>query len=457
MCPPTFRGRARSFSRLGPFPYQAGLAAKACSKCREWASQPACASTILAALARRAYRRPVTEADIAGLMVFFDDGRADGGFESGIEMAVRRLLVSPEFLFRTEADPADITPDTNYPVSDLELASRLSFFLWSSIPDDELLDLADRGRLRQPVVLEQQVRRMLADRRSHAIVENLVGQWLFLRNVPALGPDPYKDPDFDESLRRALRRETELFFGSVMRDDRSVVELLDADYTFLNERLARHYDIPFVHGDHFRRVTLPEGSPRGGLLGQGSILSVTSHPNRTSPVVRGKWILENILGVSPPAPPPDVPELDEPEHLATAVSMRDRMVAHRANPACAGCHRMMDPLGLALEHFDQAGRWRSVEESFDSRSASFVPIDTSGVLPDGTAFEGAVGLRAVLVRRADRFVATLTEKLLTYALGRGLESYDMPAVRAITRDAARDDHSFSSLVLGLLNFACDHG
>ena len=410
-----------------------------------------CAATIVSALARRAYRRPATDADVAGLLRFYEAGRADGGFESGIEMAVRRLLVSPEFLFRTESDPANITPDTTYRVSDLELASRLSFFLWSSIPDDELLDLAARATLHQPAVLEQQVRRMLGDSRSHAIVDNFVGQWLLLRNLPALGPDPYKDPDFDESLRWALRRETELFFESIMREDRSVIDLLNADYTFLNERLARHYGMPFVHGDHFRRVTLPDGSVRGGLLGQGSILSVTSQPNRTSPVVRGKWILENILGVSPPAPPPDVPELDEPERVATAVTMRARMAAHRANPACASCHRMMDPLGLALENFDQAGRWRVVEESFDSRSASFVPIDTSGVLPDGTTFEGAIGLRSVLVGRSDRFVATMTEKLLTYALGRGLEFYDMPAVRAIAREAARDDHRFSSLVLGVVN------
>ena len=410
-----------------------------------------CAATIVSNLARRAYRRPVTDTDVAGLVRSFEEGQAEGGFDAGIEMAIRRLLVSPEFLFRTESDPPHVAPDTPYRISDLELASRLSFFLWSSVPDDELLDLASRGTLHDPAVLEQQTRRMLADPRSHAIVENFVGQWLFLRNVPALGPDPYKDPDFDESLRRALRRETELFFESITREDRSVVELLNANYTFLNERLARHYDIPFVYGDHFRRVTLPEGSPRRGLLGQGSILSVTSHPNRTSPVVRGKWILENILGVSPPAPPPDVPELEEPEHVATAVSMRDRMVAHRANPACAASHRMMDPLGLALENFDQAGRWRVVEESFDSRSASFVPIDTSGALPDGTTFKGATGLQRALVGRSDRFVATLTEKLLTYALGRGLEFYDMPAVRAITRDAASDDHRFSSLVLGIVN------
>ena len=291
---------------------------------------------------------------------------------------------------------------------------------------------------------------MLADPRSQAIVDNFVSQWLFLRNVAALRPDPYKDPDFDESLRRALRRETELFFESILHEDRSVVDLLKADYTFLNERLAEHYGIPFVKGSHFRRVALPDGSVRGGLLGQGSILSVTSQPNRTSPVLRGKWILENILGVSPPDPPPDVPELEEQETVPTAVTMRARMESHRANPTCASCHRMMDPLGFALENFDQAGRWRTVEESFDSRSASFASIDASGTLPDGTVFEGAAGLRDVLVSRSDRFVATMTEKLLTYALGRGLEFYDMPTVRAIAREARRDDHRFSSLVLGVV-------
>ena len=423
--------------------------------CRPVDSQDdaACADTILTTLARRAYRRPVGETDVAALRRFYEEGRVEGGFESGVETALRRLLVSPEFLFRTEADPTDIAPNTNYQISDLELASRLSFFIWSSIPDDTLLTLAGRGTLREPAVLEQQVRRMLADSRSQAIVDNFVGQWLFLRNVAALGPDPYKDPDFDESLRLALRRETELFFESLIREDRSVVELLAADYAFVNERLAEHYGIPFVKGDHFRRVALPAGSVRGGLLGQGSILAVTSQPNRTSPVSRGKWILENILGVSPPEPPADVPDLDEQEHVATAVTMRQRMETHRANPACASCHRMMDPLGLALENFDQAGRWRTVEESFDSRSASFVPIDASGALPDGTVFVGASGLRHVLLRRSDRFVTTMTEKMLTYALGRGLEHYDMPAVRAITREAADDAYRFSSLVLGVVRSA----
>jgi len=419
------------------------------------ADEARCAAAILSTLARRAYRRPALEADVMALLRFYEEGRAEDSFEAGIEMAIRRLLVSPEFLFRTEADPTDIAPNTDYPISDLELASRLSFFLWSSIPDDELLDLAERGTLRDPRVLERQVRRMLADPRSRSLVDNFVGQWLFLRNVAALRPDPYKDPDFDESLRRALRRETELLFDSIIREDRDVVELLATNYTFLNERLAEHYGIPFVKGDHFRRVSLPAGSVRGGLLGQGSILAVTSQPNRTSPVLRGKWILENVLGVSPPEPPPDVPELEEHDSVTTAVTMRERMEAHRANPACASCHRMMDPLGLALENFDQAGRWRIVEESFDSRAASFVPIDASGVLPDGTAFDGADGLRRVLLNRSDRFVATMTEKLLTYALGRGLEHYDMPAVRAIAREAVGQDggHRFSSLVLGVVTSA----
>ena len=409
-----------------------------------------CADAILATLARRAYRRPVDDVVLEQLRRFYERGRAEGSFESGIEMALRRLLVSPEFLFRTEADPNGIAPGANYRVSDLELASRLSFFLWSSIPDDQLLNLAERGELRNPEVLEEQVRRMLVDPRSQAIVDNFVGQWLLLRNVSALGPDPYKDPDFDESLRRALRRETELLFRSIIDEDRSVVDLIAADYTFLNERLAEHYDIQFVKGDHFRRVALPAGSARGGLLGQGSILSVTSQPDRTSPVLRGKWILENLLGVSPPAPPPDVPDLAELGSGAAALTMRERMGEHRANPVCASCHRMMDPLGLALENFDHAGRWRALEESFDSRSASFIRIDATGALPDGTEFDGADGLRNVLLDRSDRFVATMLEKLLVYALGRGLESYDMPAVRTIARDAAKDEHRFSALIIGVV-------
>lgn len=413
--------------------------------------EDSCAKSILSNLAQRAYRRPATEADVAGLMSFYQAARVDADFESGIEMAIRRLLVSPEFLFRIELEPENIAPGSNYEVSDLGLASRLSFFLWSSIPDQELLELANSSSLHRPEVLAQQVQRMLADPRSQAIVENFVGQWLYLRNVAAVAPDPYKDPDFDNSLREALRHETELFFESIIRENRSVVELLDANYTFLNERLAKHYDIPFVYGDHFRRVTLPAGSIRGGLLGQGSVLAVTSHANRTSPVVRGKWILENILGSPPPPPPPDVPDLEEEEGVSIAKTMRERMAMHRANPVCASCHQMMDPLGLALENFDQAGRWRVVEESFDSRIASYTAIDTVGSLPDGTPFDGPLELRRVLMERSDNFITAFTEKLLTYALGRGIEHYDMPAIRHIISESASDDYTFTALVLGVVN------
>ena len=411
--------------------------------------EPACARTILSTLTRRAYRRPVTAADLEGPLRFYERGHAAGGFEAGIELAIRRLLVSPEFLFRTEADPPDIDLDV-YGVSDVELASRLSFFLWSSIPDDELLDLATQGRLRDPVVLETQVRRMLADRRSQALVDNFAGQWLYLRNVPALTPDLYTYPDFNEGLRRAMKRETELFFEHIMREDRSVLDLLAADYTFLNESLARHYGIPGVYGDTFRRVALPEGSVRGGLLGQASILAVTSLANRTSPVVRGKWILENILGSPPPEPPADVPPLpEETGDGPAAMTMRERIAEHRRNPVCASCHSQMDPLGLGLENFDSTGRWREVEVTGDARAASFAPIDSSGAFPDGTAFNTVPELKQALMARSDRFVATMTEKLLTYALGRGVEHYDAPAVRAIAREAARSDYRLSALVLGV--------
>ena len=418
----------------------------------------ACAKTILSTLTRRAYRRPVTAADLAGPLRFYEQGHATGGFEAGIELGIRRLLVSPEFLFRTEADPPAVASGARspggdlevYDVSDVELASRLSFFLWSSIPDDELLDLATQGRLRDPVVLETQVRRMLADSRSQALVDNFVGQWLYLRNVPALTPDLYTYPDFNEGLRRAMKRETELFFEHIMREDRSVLDLLTADYTFLNESLARHYGVPNVYGDTFRRVALPQGSVRGGLLGQASILAVTSLANRTSPVVRGKWILENILGSPPPEPPADVPPLaEETGDGPAAMTMRQRIAEHRENPVCASCHSQMDPLGLGLENFDSTGRWREVEATGDARAASFAPIDSSGAFPDGTEFNTVPELKQALMARSDRFVATMTEKLLTYALGRGLEYYDAPAVRAIAREAARSDYRLSALVLGV--------
>jgi hypothetical protein len=407
------------------------------------AKEAACADTILTDLARRAYRRPVTEADLATLRPFYDAGRAEGGFDTGIQRALERLLVSPQFLLRVERDPASIAPNKNYRISDLELASRLSFFLWSSLPDDDLLDVATRGQLRDPAVLEKQVRRMLADARSRALVNNFAGQWLYVRNVAALGPDLDVFPDFDESLRQAFETETELFVDSMLREDRSVFELLTANYTFVNERLARHYGIPNVYGSHFRRVMVSDDARRG-LLGQGSILAVTAHPDRTSPVLRGKWVLENLLGTPPPPPPPNVPGLRNTNASGKLLSMRERMVQHRSSPVCAGCHSMMDPPGFSLEQFDGVGRQRIVDDTFK-------PIDVSGALPDGTTFEGVVGLRRALLSRSERFANTLTEKLLTYALGRGLEYYDAPAVRTITRDAARHDYRFSSLILGIVN------
>jgi hypothetical protein len=405
------------------------------------AEEATCAKRIVSTLARRAYRRPVTDSDLQLLMPFFDAGRAEAGFEMGIQRTLERVLVSPSFLFRVERDPA--VPDTASHVSDLELASRLSFFLWSSIPDDQLLDLAMRGRLKEPFVLEQQVRRMLADSRSASMVNNFAAQWLYLRNVAAARPDPRLFPDFDEGLRQAFVRETELFFDSVLRENRSVTDLLTANYSFVNERLAKHYGIPNVYGSHFRRVTLTDVNRRG-LLGEGSILTLTSYATRTSPVLRGKWILENVLGAPPPAPPPNVPTLKtENESTGKALTMREAMVQHRANPVCAGCHARMDPLGFAMENFDALGSWRA-------RSGSDVTIDASGVLPDGTKFEGVAGLREVLLQHPEQFAMTVVEKLMTYALGRGVEYYDAPAIRTITRAAARSDYKLSSLVLGIV-------
>ena len=405
------------------------------------AAQP-CAREILSTLARRAYRRSVTDADLDLLVPFYEEGRAEGGFDRGIQRALERLLVSPEFLYRIERDPEGVDPGASYRVGDLELASRLSFFLWSSIPDDELLDRAIDGTLSAPAVLEAQVQRMLADRRSRALVDNFAEQWLYLRDVEAKEPDPGFFPGFDENLRRAFQRETQLFIDSVLREDRSVSDLLTADYTFVNERLAKHYGIPHVFGSHFRRVPL-DGTARRGLLGQGGILTLTSYATRTSPVLRGKWILENLLASPPPPPPPDIPSLAETTDDGAALSMREAMERHRANPACASCHAQMDPLGFALENFDAVGRWRNRGESNDA-------IDASGVLPDGTSFEGPEGMRQALLHEPKRFVATVTEKLLTYALGRNVESYDMPAVRAIVRDAERNDYRFSSIVLGIV-------
>ena len=405
------------------------------------ANDAVCAREILSKLARRAYRRPVTEGDVDVLLGFYQGRRSTAGFEAGIQLALQRMLADPEFLFRVERDPEGVAPDTAYDVSGLTLASRLSFFLWSSIPDEELLDAAVRGELRDPAVLEQQVRRMLADPRSRAVVENFVGQWLLLRNITNMTPDPNAFPTFDENLRAAFRQESELFVESITREDRSVVDLLGADYTFVNERLAEHYGIPGIYGNRFRRVTLG-GAQRGGLLGHGSLLSLTSYPNRTSPVLRGKWVLENLLGTPPPAPPADVPPLPDRGEGGAPATVRELMEQHRANPVCAGCHAPMDPLGFALENFNAIGGWRTT----DARS----PIDASGVLPNGAEFEGPSGLRTLLVDNPEQFVRTLTEKLLAYALGRGVEYYDYPAVRKITRDAAATDYRWSSIVLGIV-------
>jgi hypothetical protein len=413
------------------------------SASRNGADDDACASRIISTLARRAYRRAVTPADIEQPMAFYRQAKVDGGFEAGIEMAVRAVLASTEFLFRIERDPKGAVPGRPYRISDVELASRLSFFLWSRGPDEALLQLATKGALRTPGVLEAQVRRMLADPRAEALVTNFAGQWLYLRNLDAQVPDARLFTDFDDNLRRAFRRETELFVESIVREDRNVLDLLRADYTFVNERLARHYGIPNVYGSRFRRVTLPSNSPRRGLLGQGSILTVTSYANRTSPVLRGKWILENIVGTPPPPPPPNVPALEATSADGRVLSMRERMAQHRANPACASCHQMMDPAGLSMEHFDAIGRWRTKTEAGTA-------VDASGGLPDGSTFDGAAGLRTALLTRPELFVGTLTEKLLTYALGRGLEYYDQPSVRAATRAARTHDYRFSSLVLGIV-------
>jgi hypothetical protein len=412
-----------------------------------------CAKQVLSTVARRAYRRPVTDADLQPLLALYTAGRTQAGFDAGIEQALERVLVSPQFLFRIERDPRPRRgsesegngggPNAVYRISDLELASRLSFFLWSSIPDDELLDLAIRGRLKEPAVLDRQVRRMIADSRAQALVTNFAEQWLFLRDVEAKRPDERLFPDFDESLRVALKRETELFIESIIREDRTALDLLNANFTFVNERLAKHYGIPHVYGPEFRRVTLTDDYRRG-LLGKGSILLLTSYSTRTSPVLRGKYVLANLLGTPPPPPPPNVPTLkiENPQDGKT-LSMRDAMVQHRVNPTCATCHARMDPIGFAMDNFDAVGRWRTVAENG-------TPIDPSGVLPDGSTFAGIVGLRDNLLRHPQQFITTMTERLLTYSLGRTLEYYDASIVRAITRDGARDDYRFSSLILGIV-------
>ena len=400
------------------------------------ADEETCATTIITTLARRAYRRPIAREEIPSLMTPYRSARTTGGFEDGIRLAVQRILVSPNFLFRVEVDPPRAASGSAYRVSDIELASRLSLFLWSSSPDEELLGLAERGRLKDPVVLRRQVARMIADPRSNTLVSNFAGQWLYLRNIEAVLPDPTAFPDFDENLRAALAKETAMFLESVLREDRSLLDLLRADYTFLNERLARHYGIPGIHGTEFRRVTLTN-EERKGLLGKGSVLTVTSYPNRTSPTLRGKFILENLLGSPPPPPPPNVPSLKEDKDMSQ-LTMRQRLDLHQASPVCSSCHSRMDPLGFALESFDGLGRWRT-------------GVDSSGTLPDGTTIDGPVGLRKMLLAREEQFVMTATERLLTYALGRGVEPFDMPAVRRIVRDAAPSEYRWSSLIVGIVN------
>jgi cytochrome c551/c552 len=404
-----------------------------------------CARKIISTLARRAYRRPVTENDLETLLSFYQTGRNEGTFENGIEMALRRILASPQFVYRFERDPANIAPATVYHLSDVEIASRLSFFLWSSIPDDQLLNLAAQNKLKDPAVLEAQVKRMLSDQRAGALVTNFAEQWLYLRNLRGVAPDLETFPNFDDNLRQAFRQETELFFESIVREDQNVLRLLDADYTFVNERLAHHYGIPNVYGSQFRRVPVASDARRG-LLGQGSILTVTSVATRTSVVQRGKWMLENVLGTPPNPPPANVPPLKENASGNKPLSVRQRMEAHRASPACAGCHKVLDPFGFALDNFDGIGAWRDLSEAGE-------PIDAAVTLLDGSKVDGPSSLRQALLARPQVFVGTMTEKMLTYALGRGLESYDMPAVRKILRDAAAHDDRFSALVMGIVKSA----
>jgi hypothetical protein len=404
------------------------------------AQEEVCARQILTSLVRRAYRQPASTQDVTRAMEFYKTGRANGSFESGIQLALQRILASPKFVLRVERDPDNVPAGTAYRISDVELASRLSFFLWSSIPDDELLALATKDRLHDPAVLEQQVRRMLRDERSHALVENFAAQWLQLRNLQRVTPDNDLFPQFDDNLRQGFRREVELLFGAIMREDRSVLDLLTADYTFVDERLARHYGIPGVYGSQFRRVPVTD-DVRKGLLGKGAILALTSNADRTSPVVRGKWILDNLQGMPPPSPPANVPPLSDSAGTEPK-SMRDQMAKHRANAVCASCHKLMDPIGLAMENFDAVGRWRTKDAAG--------PIDATGDLIDGTHVDGIVQLRQALLKRPDVFVGTMTEKLLTYAIERGVEAPDMPTVRGIVRDATKQDYRFSALVLGVV-------
>ena len=414
------------------------------------ASEETCAIQILSGIANKAYRRPLEQIDIDTLLDFYRIGRGDGQleFDAGIQLAIERILISPDFLFRVEKDPQNTTPGMNYELSDMELASRLSFFLWSSLPDRELLELAEQGKLQDNDVLEKQTLRMLSDPRSIALVKNFAGQLLYLRNLPSLVPDAVEFPEFDENLRTAFRQESELYFESLLKEDRSVLDLLSADYTYLNERLAKHYGIEGIYGSHFRRVELKGeiAKQRGGILGQGSLLTATSYANRTSPVLRGKWVLTNILGTPPPPPPDDVPDLPETGEDGQPATVRDRMIKHRENPNCAVCHLPMDPLGLALENYDAIGQWRNTGDGD-------LPIDASGQLPNGTQFYGLDGLREILLDRSNEFSGTVTEKLFAYAIGRPPEYFDKPTIRQITRNAALDNYSWSSTIMGIIKSA----
>jgi len=436
----------------GPFAAQRPAASRSITKvftCRPAAAaqEEPCAKQILSTIARRAYRRPANAEDLEALLGFYQEGRKGGTFEDGIEIAVRRILASPQFLVRVEKEPANLAVGQTYRITDLELASRLSFFLWSSIPDDELINLASQGKLSNPVTLEKQVKRMLADSRSDALINNFAAQWLYLRNLKATSPVATSYPDWDDQLRYAFRRETELLFESIMREDRSILDFLNADYTFVNDRLAKHYGIPNVYGSQFRRVTLgPELDYRRGLLGKGSILAITSVPDRNSPVKRGVWILDNILGTPPPEPPPNVPPLEdttgEPGKILT---VREKQTLHRKNEPCASCHKLFDPMGFALENFSADGSWRTKDGGDGG-----VPIDASVELYDGQQVNGPSGLRNALMRYSPQFVRMVTEKLMTYGLGRGVEYYDMPVIRSIARDASKNNHRFSSIVLGIV-------
>jgi hypothetical protein len=426
------------FQATGPGDTPSRRAVFACRPVRA-TEEPACARRILTRLARRAYRRPPTTPELDTLMAFYAEGRGEADFEAGVERALARILVAPGFLFRTETPPAGLAPGRRYRLTDLELATRLSFFLWSSIPDDELLTLAETARLSRPAVLAAQVRRMLASPKSHALVENFAGQWLYLRDLETLQTEATA---FDDNLRASLRKETELLVDSILREDAALTTLLDADYTFVDERLAKHYGLPGVYGSAFRRVALPSDSPRRGILGHGSMQSVTSVATRTSPVARGKWVLENLLGAPPPQPPPGVEVNLDAKPGAAPTTLRQRLELHRANPVCASCHKVMDPIGFALENFDLVGAWRTTDGPG--------PIDATGQLADGTPLGGPVDLRRAILDRKDSFMMVAAEKLMTYAIGRPMLEIDRSAVRAVARRAARDDNRLSALVLGVV-------